>query len=174
MPTGMIHKSLLVDLVRKNLTILFGKKQTEEKSLRVQFNKELATERFRYRLEKLVDSAKQSSDLIVLPTFTNKLRTDQTPAEQAVAMETYSFYMPFYSKDDLLKALKSYNDVIREYKGADGVIVLETVNAVASTAENFVDSVHFSDKGSELFGEHIAAKLSASPELQLLISTMSE
>jgi len=168
-PETILQKSVLADLVYKNLLIKFRKNQDVEKPLQIDFNHELTTERFRYRLNKLVEAGRQNSDLVVLPTFTNRLREGQTPQQQADAMTTHLFYVRFYSKDDLLKALSSYNDVIREFSGMEGVTVIDTETAIAGDGENFVDSVHFSDLGSQRFGSFIAKELMESRAIQKIV-----
>ena len=88
-------------------------------------------------------------------------------------MISHSFSVQFYTQDDLLIALNSYNDVIREFANYEQVIVIDSETAIAGTAENFVDSVHFSASGSEKFGKHIGSALVADAKVEQLIRSIT-
>jgi len=170
--TFILKKSLLADLLQKNLTIFFANK-LEIQSQKVLFEVENSKALFRQRLEDLVTSAIDTAPLVVLSTFTNRLRSGQTHEQRVDAMISHSFSVQFYTQDDLLIALNSYNDVIREFANYEQVIVIDSETAIAGTAENFVDSVHFSASGSEKFGKHIGSALVADAKVEQLIRSIT-
>lgn len=166
----LLKHSLLAELAYVNALILLRQNDTDDKTVRIPLNEQLVSDRFRYRLQTLVDDALNNSKLVVLPTFTNRLRDGLTPDELSDAMLTHNYYVPYYSTEDLLKALNIYNDVIRDFSEQEGVLVIDSAEAIAGTRANFADSVHFTNEGSELFGKYIAARLIESQQLQNLIS----
>jgi len=171
--TFILKKSLLADLLQKNLSIFFADTKTENQQHKVPFRKEAMTELFRQRYADLVSSALDVAPLVVLSTFTNRLRSGLTPEQTAEAMHSHAFYVPYYTQDDLLSALKSYNDVIREFADNERVVVIDSETAIAGTSENFVDSVHLSGAGSGEFGRHIASRLADDPAVQQLIRNVA-
>ena len=160
---ALLEASLLVELVHKNLTIATkDKPPSDGLDGKIAYNDDIAAP-FRKRLSTLVDMALNVSELVVIPTFTNMLRDGLSDRQTEEAMVTHAFYVKYYGQEDLLKALISYNDVIREFAKVPRVIVIEAEDIVPPTFEYFTDSVHFTDAGSKVFGEHIAKNLDSSP-----------
>ena len=153
---ALLETSLLVELVHKNLTIASkDTSSSNEIDGKIAYTDDIA-DSFRQRLTTLVEMSLDISQLVIIPTFTNMLRDGLSESQLEEAMVTHSFYVKYYGQEDLLNALKSYNDVIREFAKNPRVIVVEAEHSVPSTSEYFADSVHFTDAGSKVFGEHVA------------------
>lgn len=154
------NKSLLIELIHTNLLIL--KKSDEfvkQDRVSVKYDNELVTGLFRQDLNDLVDEVLKVSSLVVIPTFSNQLRREQTEEEQLRAATTHMIYNPYLDLRDMLTGFESFNNVIREMATRENVIVIETEHVIEGTTENFADSVHFSDTGSVRLGKHLADEL---------------
>jgi len=166
----LLDTSLFAELIYKNVLILIKKNEAESTSKKIPFDKTIMANRFREDLTALVEEGLKTSELIVIPTFSNRLRKSQTPEQQLLAAETHLFHIPFFEIEDLLLAFDTYNDVIREFGARDDVVVIETVSVIEGIAENFVDSVHFTDAGSNRIGQLLASELSQNESFLQLVS----
>lgn len=162
--------SLLVELVYKNLLILKKQQQAADATQKIPFEESFMTERFRGDLQALVTEALKTAKLVVIPTFSNQLRREQSETRQMEAANTHLFHIPFFEIDDLLQAFDSYNAVIREFADNEQVLVIETESTIEGTAENFIDSVHFTDTGSTRIGELLTAEIADSPKFRALLT----
>jgi len=148
--------SVLADLVYKNLLLVKINKKESNDTLKAKYDDEYMVSRFRKSLNELVERALEVSPYVVIPTFTNRLRADQSPEQRAISAELYHHTLLYFKTEDVITALESYNNVIREMAYSDNVIVMDTELALEGTSDNFVDSVHFTDAGSKRFGVAVA------------------
>ena len=167
--TKLMKVSLLADLVYKNLMIINQDKQgiAEEKTPKIPFDESMTTQ-FRIDLTELVNEALSGSKLVVIPTFSSRLKRDQDPEYQKEIANILSFHMPFLDIEGFLDAFDSYNAVIREFASMENVLVIETESIIDGTADNFADAVHFTDTGSTILGQHLATELANSAQFQSL------
>jgi len=155
----LIETSLLAELIHKNLIIIKLEKQSDISSKKIKLDLHATSQGFKRDLGLLIEEALEIAELVIIPVFVNHLRPDQTPEKRTIAMTTHTFNFPYLTEDDLIAAFESFNRVIREFAELDNVIVIETEAAIEATPENFIDSVHFTDKGSERMAKHLATEL---------------
>jgi len=165
--------SLLAELIHKNLGILNRQKKIDLMDNKIELDIDQLAQAFRHDLEMLVNEALNVAELVVIPVFVNHLRADQTPAEKEVASTTHAFHFSYLTSDDLILAFDTYNDVIREFGVHENVLIIETEDAIEGTPENFIDSVHFTNTGSERLAGHLAMELSNSPRFKATMKEMS-
>ncbi len=58
--------------------------------------------------------------------------------------------MPYFTPDDLLRHFAAYNAAIRNVANETGVLLIEGESEIPGDDQHFVDSVHFTDLGSEM------------------------
>ena len=87
------------------------------------------------------------------------MRSDQSYEQQLESARTHRHHIPYLNLDDMVTVFERYNEVIREYSDRENVVVIETDVALEATSENFFDSVHLTDVGSQRLGKHIANRL---------------
>ena len=78
----LIKTSLLVELVHKNLLIVSQQRKSNDARQKVAFDRDYMTERFRNDLKRLVDEGLSAARLVVIPTFSNRLRRSQSEEER--------------------------------------------------------------------------------------------
>jgi len=165
--------SLLWYLVEKNLRIRFQQLQAADESTKLALDLERVKQPYKEQLLSLVQASQQVADTVVLATLSVRLRREQTPAEQTEGVVTSLYYMPYMSIPGLLDAYDGYNDAIREVAAMTGAVLIESEDLVPGDAENFADSVHFTDTGSRHMADRITAGLLEAPELRALVTTSS-
>jgi lysophospholipase L1-like esterase len=153
--------SLLWYLAELNLRIV-SQKNPATNSAKLTIHGDELTAPFRRDLTSFVQAAHRVTDVVVLVTFSSRLRRDQPPEEQAKAVQTDIFYMPYMSIDSLLDAYEAYNVVIREVAQAEGAILIDGNESIPGDAAHFADSVHFTDLGSATMAERVTKGLLAS------------
>ena len=102
--SSLIRISLLADLVNKNFTIMLRREQANNVLTIIRFYQEFMVNAFRQDLHALVETARDTAKLVVLPTFSNRLRREQNDEMQLVAAATHLFHVPFFTISDLLDA----------------------------------------------------------------------
>jgi len=97
-----------------------------------------------------------------LVTFSIHFREGMDPDQQNAAIMSARYYMPYLSPDNLLAGFEHYNDIIQEIANETGAILIDNENSIPGDPIPFVDSVHFTDKGSQLQAKRVVAGLMAS------------
>lgn len=161
--------SLLWYLVEKNLLVMRHQAEGERSEGKLEVDPADLARPFRDRLEALVRESQAVAPLVVLVTFSQRLRHDQTPEQRQEAAITSRYYMPYMSNEQTLAGFDAYNAVIREVARDSGALLVEGEDSIPADAAHFTDSVHFTDLGSEAQAARVAGALEASPELAALI-----
>lgn len=163
------HHSLLWMLTKKNLALL-GTDRHDSQILQLDVSSLGAA--FRKNLVSLVNKArKYGAKQVVLVTFSTHLREDMESDQVNAAMVSARYYMPYLSADSLLEGFLHYNNIIRDVARETDAILIENENSIPGDPEHFVDSVHFTDKGSQLQAERIISGLLTS---QRFLNTLNE
>jgi lysophospholipase L1-like esterase len=151
--------SLLSYLVEKNIKILWLEMRAHDVHRKLLFDRRELAEPFQRDLTDLVRRAQSVASLVVLVTFSHRLRHGQTPEEQARAAVTSLYYMPYMSIDGLLTAFDAYNEAIRQVAKATGALLVNDELSIPGDSKHFVDSVHFTDAGSQAMAERVVSVL---------------
>jgi lysophospholipase L1-like esterase len=153
------HHSLLVYLVEKNLQVrrlqsdadaLAGALKVPSETLAQPYEKNLAT---------LADTVRDVTDRIVFVTFSSRIRANQTPEQRNQAAATARYYMPSRAVADLITDFEAYNAAMRRVAGDKHITLIEVAERIPGDADHFVDSVHFTDKGSHLMADIVGTGL---------------
>lgn len=167
-PSWLGNLSLTWFLLEKNWQIMMRQREATS-TPRLQFDPRLSRG-FHERLLRLVRDAQVTAPVVVLATFSHKIRRDQTPAQQLRAANTSLFYMPYMSVPGLLDAFQEYNRVIRMVAEDTGAVLVSDEEAIPGDDRHFNDSVHFTDAGAELMAGRVLKGLTASKALTKLLS----
>jgi len=161
--------SLLWYLVEKNLMIL-KQQRTSEQSGKLKFDEAELVEPFHRELRDLVTRSQAAAKLVALVTFSTQIRPEQSPEQQTKAAVTSLYYMPYMSVQDLLRAYRAYNEVVRQVAEETGALLITEENSIPGDTVHFVDSIHFTDEGSRAQAQRVANGLINSPLLQGILS----
>ncbi len=166
-PSWLARHFLLWHLAEMNLKILLVKREGDEQKLKL-FPDDFGAE-FDQKLEHLIASAQKVAEIVVVVTWTQQIREQQSPAQQLEAASSGLYYMPFMTPTSLLEAYGRYNTAIRNAATRTGAILVEEENSIPGDGAHFNDTVHFKDAGSRAMADRIARRLLESPRLKALV-----
>ena len=76
---------------------------------------------------------------------------------------------PFMTLDGLLAGYARYNTLIADAAQAEGALLIGGENRIPGDAAHFVDSVHFTDRGSRANADRVVEALAADAKVRELI-----
>lgn len=165
----MAQHSTLWYLIDKNLKLIYFKKAAQTNTQRLKFKPEDLGATFYSDLTELVKLAKNVAKMVVVPTFSSRIREEQSNEEKLEAAAPILFYMPFMTPDGLIQSYSRFNEIIRQVVREQNVLLVEGENNIPGDANHFKDTVHFSDKGSILMAERVSQALLSTPQFNRLI-----
>lgn len=174
------QNSLLVYLAEKNLTILARQRSLASGEGAAQDGQHLFFDEaelggpFERDLRALVEESMNLSKRVVLITFSQQLRRDQTKERQLEAAATHAYYFPHFSIEHLLDGFDLYNFIIRKMGSEYDVLLVEKEEGILGNEANFVDSVHFSDTGSQAMAERVYEALTSDAHFIGLVQSVPE
>jgi hypothetical protein len=137
---------------------------------RLEFSPSQLGSKFRKDLTELVAEAKRVSSMVVLVTFSHRIRAEQTPEQQLEAAASALYYMPFMSPAGLVDSFARYNEIITEVARETGVLLIDGEELIPGDGEHFNDTVHFKDAGSRTMARRVSGALLRFPAFQELIA----
>jgi lysophospholipase L1-like esterase len=169
-PSWLSAHSLLWNLAEKNFRVWVAQKKAEAKVGRLEVDAANLGENFRRELTALIGAARKQARLVAVATFSTQLRTGQTADQQLRASASALYYMPFMTPDGLLKSYRRYNEIIREVARATGALLIDGEDEIPGDPQHFVDTVHFTDAGSQAMAVRVSRALSHSREIEALLT----
>lgn len=166
----LLDNCLVLQLIEKNLR--YQRRLDPGRSL--QFDERELSRPFEERMRTLVDRGREIAPVVLVPTFANRLRREQSPEERTAASISSHFYMPYLDEEGLLRGFEEYNRVIRGLAGIEGVVVVEGEEMIPGDGVHFTDSVHLSNWGCQKQGARVLAGLLGSEEFAELVRTKRE
>jgi lysophospholipase L1-like esterase len=166
----LAERSTLWFLVEKTLAAKAAQHRAVSDAPRLSDIPPSLPEGFRQRLDRLVRSVQAEGTLVVLPTFSYRLRRDQTPEEQLKAAESALYYMPYMSIEGLLAGYEAYNRAIRQVAADTGALLVDGELAIPGDGVHFSDSVHFTDAGSQAMAKRVTDALLGAPGFRTLLA----
>jgi lysophospholipase L1-like esterase len=148
------EKSLLVNLVTRNITIALANRDSNRRKLTT-IPPDLP-QQFIGQLQAMHELLSERQISFVLSRFLVRFRRDQPRATQLANAEIAFVYLPWMSLDSLLDSFDLYNDAIVQFAHSQGIPVVEDQNMVPGDAANYVDHVHMSDAGCEAMARRFA------------------
>jgi lysophospholipase L1-like esterase len=162
--------SLLWNLVEKNLHILNQQRLAHATvSGKLNYQAQTLVAPFGRDLNELVSVSQRSASLVAVATLSNRLRKEQTRDERTRSSVTHLYYMPYMSPDGLIDAYTTYNNEIRQVARERGALLISGEDTIPGDGEHFVDSIHFTDKGSMAMADRVIAALVASDSFHDLV-----
>lgn len=168
-PSWLGARSFLWQRIEKNVRIVRLQRAAFRPQGKIAFDHETHAVSFERRLTALVASVKLTGALPVLVATTSQLRREQSPREQLAASTTALFYTPFMSIPGLLDARDAYNAAIRRTAQRTGVVLVRGENDIPADREHFLDTAHFTLRGSERMAERVATALRGNADVQARI-----
>jgi lysophospholipase L1-like esterase len=169
-PSWLSRHSFLWFLVTKNLTILYRQGHADAGTGKLTFNPRELSRGFRSRLTSLIRASQATAPVVAVSTFAWRLRRSLPPDERRKAAVTSLYFMPYMSIEGLLEGSEEYNRVIREVAKDTGAILIDGDDRIPPDGIHYTDSVHFTDAGSRVMAERVAASLLGAPSLRALVS----
>ena len=163
--------SVCWDLIEKNLKVIARKRAAGTGEGRLTYDMAELSRQFRDALTQLVEEAQAVSKVVVLVTFSTRLRAEQTPEAQLAASNTSLLYMPYMTVKGLLEGFAAYNRTIREVAATTGVVLVDDEHSIPSDPEHFQDSVHLTDQGCEKMAERLLRVLEQDPRFLMLVES---
>lgn len=161
--------SVAWDLIEKNARVAVRKRRAAEGAALLDVDESALAARFQERLEALIREAQARAPLVVVLTFSTRLRPEQSPQEQLLAATTSILYMPYMDPPRLLRIFAAYNDAIRRAAAATGALLVDAERAIPGDGEHFQDSVHLTAAGCARMAEVVAERLRGAPAFQALV-----
>ena len=82
--------------------------------------------------------------------------------------------MPYMTTEGLLAGFDEYNRIIREIAHQQGIVLIEGELEIPGDGEHFVDSLHFSDKGSRAMARRVVRAIVGSERLEKLVGSTQD
>ena len=162
--------SLFLYLIEKNLRIMFRLEQAQAKVEKLGLKKSDLREPFYSDLKSLVKASKLAAKTVIMPTFTHHLRRKQSFEKRKEAAITNLYYMPHLSIEEMLLGYETYNEIIKEIAEEEDIILVDGEYEIDGTKEMFVDSVHFTDRGSKSMADRMYKRLRKDQRIVKILS----
>ncbi len=166
--SALARVSVAWDLIEKNVRVLLRTRNAKSGQARLEFDADALARGFRDELVALVREARAIAPVVVLVTFSTKMRASQSDALRLASANTSLLYMPYMSTDGLLRGFEAYNRVIRDVAAAEGVVLVDGEDSIPADDPHFNDSVHFPDAGSAKQAQRVIERISTITELREL------
>ena len=150
----MSERSLLYDLVNKNLVVIFSRRDVTTGKL-THLPDDLP-DRFVGQLEVMHNMLSERHIPLVLSCFLPKYRRDQPRETQIANADVAFYYMPWMTIDSLLDGVDLYNDAIVRFALSHQIPVVEDRTSIPADDAHFADFVHLRDAGCEAMAERFA------------------
>ena len=147
--------SVLYRLLKKNIQIRLRSQQAES-GRHLEFDPATLSQGFHRRLAELVERARQVAPVVVLVTVPTKARWDQSPQQRLRNASASLFYASWLGPDGFLKGMDEYNRVVREVAREQSVLLVDLDDSIPADDQDFYDTVHYRDPGSELVAQQVA------------------
>lgn len=165
--------SMLWKVLKKNFLVhdrAGGPRQTE--TLEVDYGE--LVDGFAGRVEELVGLAKEVAPVVVLVTFSHRVRAEQDAEQRRDACQSALYYAPFLSPDGILEGIAAYNAAVRRVAEKTGAVLVAGEERIPADAEHFNDSVHLTDAGCRVQAARVVEALAASAELRALVESRAK
>jgi lysophospholipase L1-like esterase len=147
--------SMLWYLAEKNWRIWRSQRHAFDPATKLHGSLMKLTEPFADDLHALMRKAKTVAATVVVVTFTTRMRPGQSDDELRNAAITSLYYMPYMTPAQLLSAFEAYNSVIRAVTETSGAFLIDDDATIPANEANFVDSIHFTDRGSRAMAKRV-------------------
>jgi hypothetical protein len=152
-------------LAQKNFQIWQAQRRAFSSTAKLDVSQVDLAKPFADDLDALVAEVQGVADTVVLVTFATRMRREQSRDELRKAAITSLYYMPYMTPNQLLSAFEAYNSVIRRVAVASGAFLIDESVSMSADEANFVDSIHFTDRGSHSMAERVFRGLLSSGAL---------
>ncbi|MCP3919435.1 MAG: SGNH/GDSL hydrolase family protein [bacterium] len=161
------RRSLAWNLIEKN--VLLQKRMRSQSRDKLTLGPAVPAAGFERRLTELVRACKKDARVVVLVTFSTRVREEQSAEERLAACNTSIFYNPYLVPDDFVGLFAAYNGVIRRVAAQEGALLVEGEHDIPADGEHFRDSVHFTDAGCRAQAQRVLLALRAAQEIEALL-----
>jgi len=143
------------DLIYKNIAIKQRQQNADNSGKLLKFPIENVSPFVSY-LDSIRIECEQNSIPLVIFTFSTKFRREQSPKTQLKNMNTAIYYMPWMAPNTFFEAFELFNKEMFSFAQQYVNVYVDTLhNSIPGDDKHFVDSVHFTDAGSEKMAERV-------------------
>ncbi|MEO0480659.1 MAG: SGNH/GDSL hydrolase family protein [Planctomycetota bacterium] len=142
----LARRSMLFSLIEKNLLLSSRSGEDVEK---IEVDLDAIVEKFEARLRALIMSSKERADAVAIATFAHRMRAGQSEAELQKNAKTALLYVPFLRLEDIVEGMDRCNELIRRLAVELEVVLTDEIDHIPADAEQYNDSVHFTDAGCQ-------------------------
>jgi len=143
------------DLIYKNIAIKLRQQNADNSGKLLKFPIENVSPFVSY-LDSIRIECEQNDIPLVLFTFSTKFRRKQSPKTQLKNMNTAMYYMPWMAPNTFFEAFELFNKEMFSFAQQYVNVYVDTLhNSIPGDDEHFVDSVHFTDKGSRRMAKRV-------------------
>jgi len=156
----LTRNSVLWFLLKKQIVVWHRQRSAAKPSAKkFTFDAKELSKLFEKRLGNLTQESKRTAKLVVLATFSPRLRQSLSPEERIKAAITAAYYMPHISITNMIKGYEQYNTVIRKVARKNKVVLVDVADKIPPDGTHYNDSVHFREAGSREMAKYVISKI---------------
>ena len=158
-PTWLAQKSLFWGKLEMNAVIQKRIRTVTNNKNKIVYTKEQLLQNYKKYIRELINDVKNDSSIPVLLSLGQKIRAEHSLAEKLSAVDTAIFFLPYMRLNDFIKTLDIYNEENGRVANESNIPYIQWHNELEGNDENFIDSTHFTSKGSIQLGGILSEKL---------------
>ena len=168
----LVKNSLLFAKIFKNATILTLMRSAHSEMNKLKPDWGDLESRFTETLENTVEHLGSSDTHVAVITAAHRLRSTQSKSEQLAAARSQLEFSPYASIPTLLELHERYNRIVADTARKYDATLIGDSDSIPGTAENYVDSNHFTPVGSRAMAQRVMRELHNSEMYQGLLETL--
>lgn len=159
-PTWLAQNSLFWGKLEKNIVIQKRLRTATSKQNNIVYTEDQLLHRYRKSIRTLINAVKANNSVPVLLSLGQKIRAEHSLVEKLSAIDSAIFFMPYMKVEDFIQTLEIFNKEIQRIANVENISYIKWHDELAGNDENFLDTVHFTEKGSSRLGAILTQKLS--------------
>lgn len=166
----LARNSMAWFLLRKNLRFRSRQANAAEGAEGMPLEAGVVSAAFAADLGALLDASADAAEFVVLPTFSTRIRPEQSREERMASAASALYYMPYLDVDQILAGYDEVNATLRALGAArPEVLLVEGEDGIPADDLHFADTVHFRDAGARKQADRVIEALLGSEQLAALV-----
>ena len=164
--------SLLLRKIRKNAEIIQIMRSAFNETNKLQPDWRQLENASKQWLEKMATQLKDAGTAVVFITIASRIRQDLPETEQLAAARSQLYYIPYVTIPTLIKVRELYNETIIATAQKFDTLLVADADSIPPTNDYFIDSSHFTAKGSRRMSERVIEQLDKSQDFINLMAKL--
>lgn len=165
-PSWLAEHSLFWAKIEKNAVVQQRIRSAIRTKSKFPYTEDTLLENYRTDIRQLINTVNENGSLPVLLSLGQKIRKEHTIEEQAEAVNSALFFMPYMSINDFIRTAEIYNQENERISRETNTVYLSWHQDVPGTSRYFIDSIHFTSEGSKKVGSILAHQLSGNSKFR--------